>query len=108
VCSSDLDPKLLADCDWVLPADTTVVRRTVDEMLVLSGLSPTIPAVEVHSLHGMMMIVGATGAVGAGPLSAVRRMTELLKLAPLTLLNLNAPPHVPLWPCTTAVKTAIP
>jgi DNA-binding transcriptional LysR family regulator len=60
-------------------------------MLVLSGLSPTIPAVEVHSLHGMMMIVGATGAIGAGPLSAVRRMTELLKLAPLALLNLKPP-----------------
>jgi LysR family pca operon transcriptional activator len=84
-----VDPKLLADSDWVLPADTSEVRRTVDEMLVLSGLSPTIPAVEVHSLHGMMMIVGATGAVGAGPLSAVRRMTELLKLAPLALLNLK-------------------
>lgn len=89
-----VDPKMLADSDWVLPAPSTEVRRSIDETLVLCGLSPTIPAVEVHSLHGMMMIVGATGAVGAGPLSAVRRMTELLKLAPLTLLNLTPPETV--------------
>jgi DNA-binding transcriptional LysR family regulator len=86
-----VNPALLADCDWVLPPESTEVRRTVDEMLVLSGLPPAIPVVEVHSLHGMMMIVGATGSIGAGPLSAVRRMTELLKLAPLNLLKLKPP-----------------
>jgi LysR family pca operon transcriptional activator len=86
-----VSPARLADCDWVLPPESTEVRRTVDEMLVLSGLPPAIPVVEVRSLHGMMMIVGATGSIGAGPLSAVRRMTELLKLAPLNLLKLKPP-----------------
>jgi LysR family pca operon transcriptional activator len=86
-----VDPTLLADCDWVLPPDSTEVRRTVDELLVQSGLPPAIPAVEIHSLHSMMMIVGATSAVGAGPLSAVRRMTKLLKLAPLTMLKFKPP-----------------
>jgi LysR family pca operon transcriptional activator len=86
-----VNPTLLADCDWVLPPDSTEVRRTVDEMLVLSGLPPAVPVVEVHSLHGMMMIVGATRSIGAGPLSAVRRMTELLELAPLNLLEIKPP-----------------
>jgi len=86
-----VDPARLADCDWVLPPDSTEVRRTVDELLMLCGLPPAVPTVEVRSLHGMMMIVGATGVVGAGPLSAVRRMTKLLKLAPLTLLKIKPP-----------------
>jgi DNA-binding transcriptional LysR family regulator len=86
-----IDPALLADCDWVLPPDNTEVRRTVDELLLSSGLPPAIPSVEVRSLHSMMMIVGATKSVGAGPLSAVQRMTKLLKLAPLTLLKFKPP-----------------
>jgi DNA-binding transcriptional LysR family regulator len=86
-----VDPTRLAGCDWVLPPDNTEVRRTVDELLLLSGLPPAIPTVEVRSLHSMMMIVGATGSVGAGPMSAVRRMTKLLKLAPLNLIKFQTP-----------------
>lgn len=86
-----VDPSLLADNDWVLPPESTEVRRIVDELLMLCGLPPAIPSVEVRSLHSMMMIVGATSAIGAGPLSAVRRMTRLLKLAPLTLLKFKPP-----------------
>ena len=82
-----VDPTRLADCDWVLPPENTEVRKTVDELLLLSGLPPAIPSIEVRSLHSMMMIVGATSSVGAGPLSAVRRMTKLLKLAPLNLIK---------------------
>jgi LysR family pca operon transcriptional activator len=86
-----VDPALLADCDWVLPPNNTEVRGIVDELLLLSGLPPAIPMVEIHSLHGMMMIVGATVSIGAGPLSAVQRMTKLLKLAPLNMLKFKPP-----------------
>ena len=80
-----LDPSCLADCDWVLPPGSTEVRQNVDELLVLCGLAPPVPLVEVASLHSLLMMVGTSRAVGAGPLSAVRRMADQLKLAPLNL-----------------------
>jgi LysR family pca operon transcriptional activator len=86
-----VDPSELAGCEWVLPPDSTDVRRTVDELLLGCGLPPAIPHVEVHSLHSMMMIVGATASVGAGPMSAIQRMTNMLKLSPLKLLKFNPP-----------------
>ncbi len=84
-----VDAALLADCRWVLPPESTEVRRHVDELLVLSGLPPSTPVVEVASLHSTLMTVSETSTVGAGPQSAVDRMTALLKLAPLRLKRFN-------------------
>jgi LysR family pca operon transcriptional activator len=86
-----VEPGRLARCDWVLPPASTEVRQFVNDLLMVNGMPPAIPTVEVRSLHAMMMIVGATASVGAGPLSAVRRMTSLLNLAPLTLRKFKAP-----------------
>ncbi len=81
-----VDAAQLAHCSWTLPPDGTELRRYVENLLVFQcGLAPPSPTVEVSSLNGCMTMVGATCLVGVAPLSAVERMAETLKLAPLRL-----------------------
>jgi LysR family pca operon transcriptional activator len=91
ISGQGVDPELLRGCEWVLPPESTEVRRVVDELLMHCGLPPAIPSVEVASLHSMMMIVGATATVGAGPLSTVNQMIKILNLVPLKLLKFKPP-----------------
>lgn len=78
-----VEAMLLVDCQWALPHESTQTRQYINEMLVQEGLAPVTTAVEVSSLNGRMLLVSETHLVSAGPLSAVKRMTSLLKLAPL-------------------------
>lgn len=78
----------LADCQWALPPESTETRQFINEMLVQRGLAPVTALVDVSSLNGGMLMVSETHLVGAGPLSAIRRMTGMLKLAPLTIKGL--------------------
>ena len=81
----------LANCPWVLPPPDTEVRQQVDELLVQNGQAPSIPWIEAASLHSMLITVGETDAVSAGPLSAIQRMAQLLNLAPLNLRKFKFP-----------------
>ncbi len=84
-----IDPAQLAGCAWVLPTADTDLRRQVDELLVLSGLAPSTPWVEAGSLHSMLFMVSTTNAISAVPEAAIRRVAEVLKLAPLKLSRIK-------------------
>jgi len=84
-----IEPAQLMGCEWVLPPPDSQLCQHVNELMVSLGMAPPVPMVQAASLNSMLMMVSATHAVSAAPLSAVQRMGGLLHLAPLKLRNVK-------------------
>jgi DNA-binding transcriptional LysR family regulator len=84
-----IEPALLMGCEWVLPPPDSQLCQHVNELMVSLGMAPPVPMVQAASLNSILMMVSATHAVSAAPLSAVQRMGGLLHLVPLRLRNVK-------------------
>lgn len=67
----------LAKEDWVLQPIPSSSRQAFDEMFLLRGLTPPVPAVESASAHSCLDIVSKTDLLAVSPLALARRHIDL-------------------------------